>query len=140
MIGMTELDARGPVNFDALQRYLREFVNSLGDPVPYDFGRALQLLLAALDNMRAHALEADLKVGMARLCAQRPKRATACCRRRLSPRPRVERPTPAWALAPHEQQAVLDALHSERPCDRGAVGIHVRLFEAARMESEEALA
>jgi hypothetical protein len=51
-------DVRSP---DDLPLYLREFVNVGGDPVPYDFGRAVAMPAALLDNRRARSLEAELE-------------------------------------------------------------------------------
>jgi len=48
-------------SYDDLERYLREFVNILGDPLPYDFTGAAHLFLAILDNLRIHALDAELE-------------------------------------------------------------------------------
>lgn len=44
-----------------LQRYLGEFTNLLGDPVPYDFNGAFQVFLAILGNLARHHLDADLE-------------------------------------------------------------------------------
>jgi hypothetical protein len=51
-------DLRGP---DDLPQYLREFVNIRGVPVPYDFGRAVEMLAALLDNLRDSSLDEDLE-------------------------------------------------------------------------------
>jgi len=47
-------------SYHDLERYLHEFINALGDPVPYDFTGAVHLLGAILDNLRTNALEAEL--------------------------------------------------------------------------------
>ena len=47
--------------FEDLERYLREFTNFLGDPIPYDFNGAFHLFLAILDNLARHHLDADLE-------------------------------------------------------------------------------
>ncbi len=47
-------------SFEDLEAYLRGFVNFGGGPVPYDFGGALLLCLALLDNLRANHIDADL--------------------------------------------------------------------------------
>jgi hypothetical protein len=47
--------------FEDLERYLREFTNFSGDPVPYDYNGAFHLFLAVLDNLASHHLEADLE-------------------------------------------------------------------------------
>jgi hypothetical protein len=44
-----------------LRAYLRDLVNFTGDPVPYDFNTVVHLMLALLDNLRDHALEAELE-------------------------------------------------------------------------------
>lgn len=46
---------------DELAAYLREFTNAHGYVVPYDFGGAAHLLGALLDNIEAHAVEADFE-------------------------------------------------------------------------------
>lgn len=48
-------------SYPDLERYLREFVNPLDDPPPYDFVAAVHLLGAILDNLRTYALEAELE-------------------------------------------------------------------------------
>jgi hypothetical protein len=48
-------------SYEALEAYLHGFANFGGDPVPYDFMGTLHLMLALLDNLRANALEAELK-------------------------------------------------------------------------------
>jgi hypothetical protein len=46
---------------DELAAYLREFTNAHGDVAPYDFGGVAHLLGALLDNIHAHAGEADFE-------------------------------------------------------------------------------
>jgi hypothetical protein len=46
--------------YDELQEYLRQFINFKGGPVEYDFNGVVQLMLAALDNLRRNALEDEL--------------------------------------------------------------------------------
>ena len=48
-------------DFEGLARYLREFRNAFGDPVPYDVHGLFHLLGAVLDNLMAHHLPADLE-------------------------------------------------------------------------------
>jgi hypothetical protein len=55
---MTLLDVR---TYEDLERYLREFTNVLGDPVPYDFVGAYGLFLAVLDNLVQNHSEANLE-------------------------------------------------------------------------------
>lgn len=45
--------------YEDLERYLREFTNFSGDPVPYDFVGAYNLFLAILDNMIQNHIDAD---------------------------------------------------------------------------------
>lgn len=47
--------------FEELERYLREFTNFAGDPVPYDFNGAFHLFLAILDNLACNHLDADIE-------------------------------------------------------------------------------
>ena len=65
LIGLTLSGAEGCMptlqSYGALQAYLRGFVNFGGDPVPYDFNSTVHLMLALLDNLRAHALEVELE-------------------------------------------------------------------------------
>lgn len=42
-----------------MERYLREFANFSGDPVPYDSGGVIILWLALLDNLRQHHIDSD---------------------------------------------------------------------------------
>jgi hypothetical protein len=44
-----------------LKDYLRNLVNLTGEPAEYDFNLVAHLMLALFDNLRAHALEAELK-------------------------------------------------------------------------------
>jgi hypothetical protein len=39
-------------SYEQLERYLRDFTNFGGGPVPYDFNGVLRLLLAVADNLR----------------------------------------------------------------------------------------
>jgi hypothetical protein len=48
-------------SYEDLERYLRHFVNISCDPVPYDFNGVVHLMLALLDNLREHALDAELE-------------------------------------------------------------------------------
>ena len=48
-------------SFDDLERYLREFTNFSGDPVPYDFNGAFHLFLAILDNLANNSVDADIE-------------------------------------------------------------------------------
>jgi len=47
--------------FEELEKYLRGFVNFRGDPVEYDFGGVVALMLALLNNLRERALPAELE-------------------------------------------------------------------------------
>jgi hypothetical protein len=49
------------VSYEELRDHLRQFVNTAGDPAPYDFNGVVHLLLASLDNLRQNASEADLE-------------------------------------------------------------------------------
>jgi hypothetical protein len=44
-----------------LLAHIRQFVNSAGEPAPYDFNGVVHLMLAALDNLSHNALEAELE-------------------------------------------------------------------------------
>lgn len=46
--------------YEGLQRYLAEFANFGGDPVPYDFVGTFMLFVALLSNLASHHLDADL--------------------------------------------------------------------------------
>jgi hypothetical protein len=48
-------------SFEDLLAYLRQFVNVGGTPADYDFNGGVHLMLAALDNLRRNALEAELE-------------------------------------------------------------------------------
>jgi hypothetical protein len=48
-------------SYEDLLAYLRRFVNFGGDPVPYDFNGVVHVMLAALDNLRHNASEAELE-------------------------------------------------------------------------------
>ena len=48
-------------SFEDLERYLREFSNFSGEPVPYDFNGAFRLFLAILDNLARHHLDTDIE-------------------------------------------------------------------------------
>ncbi|WP_339909905.1 hypothetical protein [Symmachiella dynata] len=48
-------------SYEDLERYLREFTNFSGDPVPYDFIGAFHLFLAILDNLANHSIDADFE-------------------------------------------------------------------------------
>lgn len=48
-------------SYEELRDHLRQFVNSAGDPAPYDFNGVVHLLLASLDNLRKNASEAELE-------------------------------------------------------------------------------
>jgi hypothetical protein len=48
-------------SYKELESHLRNFVNLTGDPAPYDFNLVVHLMLALLDNLRAHALEGELE-------------------------------------------------------------------------------
>ena len=47
--------------YDKVWRYNRYVVNPNGDSVDYDFNGIQHLALAALDNLRDHAIEGDLE-------------------------------------------------------------------------------
>ena len=47
--------------FEDLEKYLREFTNFSGDPVPYDFNGAFHLFLAILENLANHSLDDDVE-------------------------------------------------------------------------------
>ena len=47
--------------FEDFERYLREFTNFPGDPVPYDFNGAFRLFLAILENLSRNHLDADIE-------------------------------------------------------------------------------
>lgn len=47
--------------FENLEKYLREFSNFSGDPVPFDFNGAFHLFLAVLDNLANNHLDADIE-------------------------------------------------------------------------------
>ena len=47
--------------YEDLERYLRDFTNFPGDPVPYDFFGAYGLFLAVLDNLVQLHSEANLE-------------------------------------------------------------------------------
>jgi putative transposase len=82
----------------------------------------------------AAAVEVTPEVGTAPVCrALGLARATVYRRRRPPTQgPRRPRPTPLRALAPNERQAVLDALHSARFCDRSPAEAHASLLEEGR--------
>jgi len=48
-------------SYDQLADYLRGFTNAQGDVAPYDSGGVAHLLGALLDNIEAHAVEADFE-------------------------------------------------------------------------------
>lgn len=48
-------------SFEDLERFLREFTNFGGDPVPYDFMGAYNLFLAVLDNLIHNHIDADIE-------------------------------------------------------------------------------
>lgn len=47
--------------YEELEAYLREYRNGHGAPVPYDVVGVFHLLLALVDNLRGHHIEADLE-------------------------------------------------------------------------------
>lgn len=48
-------------SYEQLQGYLRSFVNWRGDVAPYDFGAVANLLGVLLDNVSAHAQDAEVQ-------------------------------------------------------------------------------
>ena len=48
-------------SYERLERFLREFRNWHGDPVPYDFVGVVTLLCALLDNIHANALDVEIE-------------------------------------------------------------------------------
>jgi hypothetical protein len=80
-------DVRGP---GELPQYLREFVNVSGDPVPYDFGWAVAMLAALLDNLRVRSLEVELEEVSDRLTDEQRMflaKLAACANRGAGPEP-----------------------------------------------------
>lgn len=48
-------------SFEALENYLKEFVNFCDDPAQYDFNGAFHLFLAILDNLARNHLDVDVE-------------------------------------------------------------------------------
>ncbi len=47
--------------YEDLELFLKHWSNALGDTVPYDFNGLLHLILAGIDNLKKHHIEADLE-------------------------------------------------------------------------------
>lgn len=51
----------GDLNYNDVEEYLREYNLGPENPSDYDFNGVVHLMLAALDNLRARALEGELE-------------------------------------------------------------------------------
>lgn len=49
------------MQYETMRAYIRQYNIDINNPCAYDFNGVVHLLLAALDNLREHALEEELE-------------------------------------------------------------------------------